>query len=197
MRVLANARGIARGLLSLVAVALFSAMMVAPARASLVTTTVYDSGTDTGSGITFAGPVLGTLTTPDISFFTSTGGSWFPFGKASGDLFTSDSKATIYSGAGTYTFSTFSDDGSYLFVDGALVVSNPGPHGPLGATGTIALAAGAHSLEVQFQECCGAPSGVDAPLPAGVSYTPEPSSLAIGALGTLGLLLVYRRRAIG
>jgi hypothetical protein len=53
---------------------------------------------------------------------------------------------------GMWQFFSTSDDGSAVFIDGAVVVWNDGLHGPLEASGSIALTAGLHALEVQFFE---------------------------------------------
>lgn len=47
-----------------------------------------------------------------------------------------------------YRFLLTSDDGSRLWIDGQLVVDNDGLHGPKQVTGSIALAAGLHSIEL-------------------------------------------------
>jgi PA14 domain/Dolichyl-phosphate-mannose-protein mannosyltransferase len=51
---------------------------------------------------------------------------------------------------GTYTFSTVSDDGSWVYVDGKLVVDNGGRHGPVEARGTTALGQGVHAILVKY-----------------------------------------------
>ena len=56
---------------------------------------------------------------------------------------------------GTYTFYTTSDDGSQLFIDGALVVDNDGIQAPTEAYGTISLTAGTYPLEVTYFEAGG------------------------------------------
>lgn len=56
---------------------------------------------------------------------------------------------------GTYTFYTNSDDGSRLYLDGTLVVDNDGLHPPRELSGTVALAAGYHDIEVTFFERSG------------------------------------------
>ncbi|MBC7223749.1 MAG: glycosyltransferase family 39 protein, partial [Anaerolineae bacterium] len=54
---------------------------------------------------------------------------------------------------GLYTFGTSSDDGSYVYIDGQLVVDNGGSHGNRYREGQIFLEAGYHDLVVQyFQE---------------------------------------------
>ncbi|HTY35750.1 MAG TPA: alpha-L-fucosidase [Bacteroidota bacterium] len=51
---------------------------------------------------------------------------------------------------GVYTFSTVSDDGSRLLLDGRQVVDNDGLHASREVNGVVALSAGFHRLEVQF-----------------------------------------------
>ncbi|MEQ1895511.1 MAG: PA14 domain-containing protein, partial [Planctomycetota bacterium] len=57
--------------------------------------------------------------------------------------------------SGRYSFYTTSDDGSMLYIDGALVVDNRGQHGPTEAEGEVTLTAGGHALEVTFFEHMG------------------------------------------
>jgi len=49
-----------------------------------------------------------------------------------------------------YTFGTRSDDGSWVYVDGALVVENPGRHEARIATGTIRLSRGVHAIFIKY-----------------------------------------------
>jgi len=49
-----------------------------------------------------------------------------------------------------YEFALTSDDGSRMWIDGALVVDNDGLHGTVEARGRVALAAGAHALRVEW-----------------------------------------------
>ncbi len=51
---------------------------------------------------------------------------------------------------GIYTFSLLSDDGSQLYVSGAEVVNNDGPHAPREVIGQVALAKGLHPLRVLY-----------------------------------------------
>ena len=53
---------------------------------------------------------------------------------------------------GVYVFSTTSDDGSVLYIDGRLVVDNDGGHAAISASGRIALAAGKHRYRILYFE---------------------------------------------
>ncbi len=55
--------------------------------------------------------------------------------------------------AGDYTFSTTSDDGSKIFIDGVEVVNNDGVHGLVTVTGDpVTLTAGEHVIEIIYFE---------------------------------------------
>ncbi len=56
---------------------------------------------------------------------------------------------------GVYRFYTTSDDGSRLWIGGTAVVNNDGPHGPVRAYGSIALAAGIHAIRVDYFQAWG------------------------------------------
>ncbi|MBA4387073.1 MAG: hypothetical protein C0404_03770 [Verrucomicrobia bacterium] len=51
---------------------------------------------------------------------------------------------------GSYTFYTSSDDGSTLYIDGSLMVTNDGPHGIVKKAGVTNLSAGLHDIEARF-----------------------------------------------
>jgi hypothetical protein len=82
-----------------------------------------------------------------------------------------DDYALLYTGyvdiaqTGVHSFTTTSDDGSILWIDGMKVVSNDGLHAASSSTGDIWLEAGAHSIELGFFEWYGdsilSVSGVD------------------------------------
>lgn len=57
--------------------------------------------------------------------------------------------------AGTYTFATDSDDGSWLYVDGTLVVENAGRHEVMRRTGTIRLEPGDHDIFLKYFQAGG------------------------------------------
>ncbi len=56
---------------------------------------------------------------------------------------------------GLYTFSIGSDDGSSLYIDGQLVVSNDGQHAVVFQTGTDYLGAGFHKIKVEYFQAGG------------------------------------------
>jgi hypothetical protein len=104
---------------------------------------------------------------------------------------------------GTYLFTLNSDDGSYLFIDGNLVVNDGGNHFPQVASNSVLLTAGIHSLEVQFHEDGTIFSGVDLNLSSGVTYVsssvPEGGStftMLSGVVGLLGALARGLRKPI-
>ncbi len=57
--------------------------------------------------------------------------------------------------AGEYTFYTNSDDGSKLYINGDLLVSNDGIRPPVEKSGTVTLSPGKHQLEVLYFEAFG------------------------------------------
>ncbi len=117
-----------------------------------------------------------TVTDANISFATIFGYSWHPFGFFQ---FSVEWNGTISAAAnGTYAFQLNSDDGSWLFIDSALIVNDGGAHGPLIVTGTVTLSQGLHQITVFFFECCGGASGVDLSWkpPGATSFTLVPSS---------------------
>lgn len=57
--------------------------------------------------------------------------------------------------SGVYTFGTRSDDGSFVSIDGQLVVDNGGSHGAEERSGTIQLEQGFHDIEVRYNELGG------------------------------------------
>jgi hypothetical protein len=53
---------------------------------------------------------------------------------------------------GTYDFRLHSDDGSYLFIDGQLVIENDGKHKPESRRGSIELLTGEHHLKLLYAQ---------------------------------------------
>jgi DNA-binding beta-propeller fold protein YncE/4-amino-4-deoxy-L-arabinose transferase-like glycosyltransferase len=56
---------------------------------------------------------------------------------------------------GMYRFGTLSDDGSYVYIDGQLVVDNGGMHGAIYREGSMDLNKGYHDIQVKYFESFG------------------------------------------
>jgi hypothetical protein len=57
--------------------------------------------------------------------------------------------------SGDYTFTLTSDDGSQLYLDGALVVDNGGTHGPIARSGRVRLESGSHAIVLEYVQIGG------------------------------------------
>jgi fibro-slime domain-containing protein len=56
---------------------------------------------------------------------------------------------------GEYIFSTYSDDGSYVYIDNQLIVDNGGSHGGEKRQGSVTLNQGLHDLEIHYWQVSG------------------------------------------
>jgi len=107
--------------------------------------------------------------------------------------------------SGTYNLGLYSDDASYMWVDGVLVVDNGGDHAPSAASSNVFLTAGAHSLLIYQQENGGitALTAYMNGTPLGgstisTSAAPEPASWAmmLGGFGLIGGVMRSRRTSV-
>lgn len=97
-------------------------------------------------------PTTGALSTGTVSDF-NVGALQGAVDPGDTDTFSIRYTGSIMIGtSGSYTFYTTSDDGSKLYINGILVVSNDGLHAPQERSGTISLTPGYHSIEVLFFE---------------------------------------------
>jgi hypothetical protein len=157
--------------------------------------------TTANSGLTFSG-LVGDFTVPAVNFGVSLGNfNWHPTAadaRSQSGLanFAADFSGSVLAGGGLYHISLFSDDASYMYIDGVLQISRPGAHGPDSTSADITLSPGLHSVEVEFFECCGGQSGVDAVLPQGISFVSVPDTTSTLALmgGGFALLASLKRR---
>jgi PA14 domain len=53
---------------------------------------------------------------------------------------------------GSYDFRLHSDDGSYLFIDGTMVIENDGKHQPTSRSGSVQLQTGEHRLKILYAQ---------------------------------------------
>ncbi len=182
IKLLALAAGVA---LSAMALAGTAGAQTYPA----ATVTYYNTFNDTGSGITLSDP-FGSDVIPSIHEDRDIGGTdsdpnWPSAVNGFGADFTSTFDAPK---SRLYSFSLGADDGAYLFVDGNLAINNGGVHGISFVNGSVFLASGPHSLEVQYDntQCCGAV--VD------LVSVPEPGTWALMLAGIFGMGALLRRR---
>lgn len=76
-------------------------------------------------------------------------------------------------GDGIYEFTLTSDDGSVLFIDGNLVLSNDNAHDPVTKRGRAPLKAGVHSIRLlYFDDCNGQTLEFEAAAPSGEPFYP-------------------------
>jgi hypothetical protein len=108
-------------------------------------------------------------------------GAGGPLGQADQFLI-EQTRSFVAPSAGTYTFRTSSDDGSWLWVDGQPVVVNNGLHGEAEIVGSIDLSAGPHVVAFKYIERSGdATAGYDVQMPGAAGFRLLPDGLASGA----------------
>ncbi len=149
---------------------------------------VYNSANDTGSNIAFtAGTLIDSFTSPNIQFGSSLEWYWDPVpgatdpnrtsvGNPSGGWGADFTAYLTVAAAGIYNIQLISDDGSYLFVNGSMAISNGGDHPAGGPTVGVYLNAGSNPFELQFRENGWGTQGVDMNLPSGVTFAAVPAT---------------------
>jgi PA14 domain len=89
-----------------------------------------------------------TLDIPERQFYDG-----FPGVTNRSDWFLIDYTGTFsVAGYGTYEFRIHSDDGSYLYIDDALIIENDGKHAPESRRGCVQLAVGDHRIKVRYAQ---------------------------------------------
>jgi hypothetical protein len=120
--------------------------------------------------------LVGGIPTTDVNFGLPTM-NWNPFGLT--DNLSAEMQAYfVVPTDGSYTFSTGSDDGSILFIDGRMVVNNSYYQGYTVRAQTVNLTAGYHAFNLQYFQGGGG-AAFTMGMPAGVTISavsPEPAT---------------------
>jgi hypothetical protein len=143
---------------------------------------------------------VGTFASSDIQFGKNTGFRWAPYDLTS---FGADLTGTLEAASSTYyRIAMSSDDGSLLFIDGALVLNDGGMHAPGLVFADIVLTQGPHPFELQYFQgpCC--QSGLNLDLGNGLTFglsitdVPEPGSewMLLAGLALSLLFLVFQKQ---
>ena len=122
---------------------------------SLTGCTTYNSPT------TPSLPPAKTNTDPQVNFGLSTAWNWHPFGNGN-EFSVKWIGGIMIPMNGTYSFQLVSDDGSWLYLDSALIINHGGQRTLSDSRGTasVSLTKGVHQIEVDYYETCGPPSGI-------------------------------------
>jgi len=129
--------------------------------------TFYGNPLPTGNGCTISyaapsAPILAASviqTDSTINSGVPTNFNWFPF--SYNQFSVKWTGAISIPSTGTYAFNLTSDDGSWLYIDSAIIVNDGGIHNAHSSAATVTLASGLHTIEVDFYETCGGGSGID------------------------------------
>ena len=141
-----------------------------------VKVTLYNNYGDTGSSINLSG-IAQAFTSQQIRFGVDYGYYWFPLGgRGFGTRCTGFITVPV---TGDYVFGLSSDDGSYMFLNGTLIVANGYDHGPSERSSNAQhlIAGTSYPFEIQFYENGGGQSSLDLYVtPPGGSHQLVPAS---------------------
>lgn len=160
-----------RRALAVAVVAVLAAMQVAAVTVTEAGAAPGDWQAEYFANTTLAGPPVLTRTEPALDHDWGAGS---PDASVPADGFSARWTATIDFNDATYRFTTFTDDGVRLYVDGQLVIDRFTPQSPTAWQADVPLTAGAHTVVMEYFE-----GGGDAV--ARLTYAPVVTEVPDGA----------------
>ncbi|MFO1319936.1 MAG: PA14 domain-containing protein [Burkholderiales bacterium] len=183
----------------LASAALCAAALITPMSAQAgFTVKLFADPVDTGSDVTF-GASIGSFQSDAISFesnnVTSSDAAW----PLATERFGAEVTGLLrVASDGDYSVSLGSDDGAYLFLNGALAIARPGDQGYAVSTQTLALLSGDTPFRIAYYNgpCCGTGLTLTAGDGVTIAAVPEPATYALmaGGLVIIGTAVRSRRR---
>lgn len=154
--------------------------------------------TFTANGINFSGDASGAY---NLGGFLTSGGVASNIAYVNGATPSTNLDDTLWEFTGVTTFTTgetftvVHDDGVNMYVNGAAVLSDPGPTAPVASMFTYSGLSGVYSFDFIYVECCGGAADFQTTLVPAAPSAPEPSTTALMlATSSLALFLLARIR---
>jgi hypothetical protein len=180
-------------------VSLATFALLAPFSANAAfTVKIFADPDDTGTDVTF-GNQIGEFTSDLIGFTSDSDQTSDPGWPLASEMFGAEVTGYFNTATdGIYPLYLGSDDGAYLFVDGALVISRPGAQSYGESVADVILTAGSTPFRIAYFNgpCCGAVLTIAADDRVTITSAPipEPRTYALMAGGLVAVAVGARRR---